>query len=159
MAELNQRPVIGLLGIPLGTVAEIDLIVVSGDATRRKADSSRYLLKVTHVNGQQLADERLMSFHVPGFAPVKLANDIFALYELKHGIEAKSLDSAQIKEMEKGYVGQSHRLAVYEVGSFHGIPSNMPVDVPVWQDTGFHFSSSLVVLAERDLAVRKSKTK
>ena len=39
-------------------------------------------------------------------------------------------------------------LVVYETGTYSGIP-DLPNDLPAWQDHGFGFSTSLVVLAER----------
>jgi hypothetical protein len=155
--ELNTRPVIGELGVPLGTVVEVDAVVVSGDEIRSKASSGTYLLKITHVGGNKLNKDRLMPFFVPGFVSVQLASNTFALRELKHGKKARSLGDDQIDEMEKGYVGKSIRLAVYEVGSFAGMPADLPEDVPVWQDFGFRFSTLLTVLAERDRPERSKK--
>lgn len=155
--ELNARPVIGELGIPLGTVAEVDAIVVSGDEIRSKASSGTYLLKITHVDGNKLNQDRLMRFSVAGFASVQLANNAFALYELKQGEKAKRLGDNQIEELERGYVGKSFRLIVYEVGSFSGMPAELPKDVPVWQDTGFRFATSLTVLTERGRPERLKK--
>lgn len=148
--ELNARPIIGELGVPLGTVAEVDAVVVSGDEIRSKASSGTYLLKITHVDGNKLNEHRLMPFFVQAFAPVQLASNTFELYELKHGKKARSLGHDQIEEMEKGYVGKSIRLAVYEAGSFAGMPAKLPKDVPVWQDKGFRFATSLTVLTERE---------
>lgn len=148
VAELNERPVIGRLGLPLGTVTEIQAQIISGAALRRKRDSSSYLLKVTHVAGDKLENAPILRFSVPTFR-VKLANSNFDLYELKHGKKARSLDSAQIEKLEKGYVGKTVRLVVYEVGGFYGMPENLPKDIPGWQDVGFGFSTSLVALAER----------
>ena len=148
--ELNTRPVIGKLGVPLGTVVEIQAVVVSGRELRRKADSSSYLLKITHVNGKRLHESRVMHFTVYSFVRVKLANDTFALHELKYGTKAKSLGHDFIQEMEQGYVGKSFRLAVYEEGAFRGIPSDMPEDALPWQDVSFGFRTSLNILADRN---------
>jgi hypothetical protein len=68
---------------------------------------------------------------------------------MKMGKEAGELDSGQIAELQKGYVGREVRLAVYETGGYSGIPGNLPRDVGVWQDHRFGFSTWLVVLAER----------
>jgi hypothetical protein len=40
-------------------------------------------------------------------------------------------------------------LDAYETGRFDGIPKNMPRDLMLWQDRGFAFRTSLVVVAER----------
>jgi len=150
--ELMQRPVIGELGLPLGTATEIQAGIVSGDSLNEKGFELLYLLNVTHVGGKKLDRPRMLEFSVPGFTGVKLANHTFGLYELKHGKKAGSLDSAQIKTLEQGYVGKTVRLVVYEVGDFSGVPHELPKDVPVWAGRTFHFSTSLVVLADRGKA-------
>lgn len=154
LEELSRRTVVGKLGHPLGTAVEIEAELVAGHSLRMKAYDSLYLLNVTHVDGKELAAPQLMRFSVPGFISVKLANHTFALYELKHGKKAASLDSTQIAELEKGYVGQKVRLVVYEAGGFSGIPDTLPDDVPVWADSRFRFSTALTVLAERELGER-----
>lgn len=148
-AELNQRTLQGQLGLPLGTATEIDAEIISGRSLRQKKYQSAYLLNVTHVAGKKLDKNITLEFYVPAFASVKIANHTFALYELKNGKRTGRLSSTQIDELEKGYVGKSVRLVVYESGGFTGIPNNLPEDVPVWQDTSFHFSTSINVLAER----------
>lgn len=140
---------VGKLGVPLGTVVEILAVIVAGRETRLKQYQGDYLLRVSDVDGQPLPQFQLMEFSVPGFVSVKLANDDFDLYELKTGTKASKLNSAQIEELQKGYVGKQVRLAVYETGGYSGMPENLPSDVPTWQDHGFGFSTSLVVLAER----------
>lgn len=138
---------------------EIEAEVVSGRSMRSKRNNSLYLLKVLNVDGKALKTSPLMQFSSPGFADAELANHTFALYELKHGSKAKSLNSTQIEELEKGYVGKKVRLFVYEVCSFHGIPGQLPEDVPVWGDIGLHFSTSLTVLSERDAESKSGRTK
>ncbi len=142
IAELRQRPVIGLLGVALGTVTEIDAVVIAGRDTRRKALRSSYLLKVTHVDGKKLNEPPTMTFNV-GSSSTELANNSFSLYKMKHGKKTGGLTSAQILDLEKGYVGKRVRLVAYEVGSFHGVPSKLPDDVPIWQDFKFGFSTNL----------------
>lgn len=154
LEELSRRTVVGKLGHKLGTAVEIDAEIVAGHSLRMKAYDSLCLLNVTHVDGQKLDAPQLMRFTVPGFVSVKLPNHTFALYELKHGKKATSLDSAQIAELEKGYVGKKVRLVVYEAGGFSGIPDSLPDDVPIWADSRFRFSTALTVLAERELGER-----
>ncbi|GMU81466.1 MAG: hypothetical protein AMXMBFR47_13370 [Planctomycetota bacterium] len=146
-SKLIDHPVIGELGIPLGTVAEIRARVVAGSGGKGIQDI--YLLRVTEVDGRSLAPAPVMEFRVPGFVRVNLASNNLDLYELKTGSEAGTLNSSQIDELRRDYVGKVTRLVVYEVGKFSGIPNNLPPDAPVWQDRGFGFSTSLVVLAER----------
>lgn len=159
LEELNQRTVIGKLGLPLGTAAEIDAEVISGCDLRLKGYESLYLLKVTHVNGKKLDAPPLLRFSVPGFAAVELADTTFSLYEMKNGTKAHSLTSSQIAAIEKGYVGKSLRLLVYETGGFWGVPRQLPDDVSVWADASFHFSTSLIVLAQRHKRSESGRTK
>lgn len=146
--SLNAIQVIGKLGVPLGKVATVRATVVDGDSLRTKADSGSYLLKITEVNGIKLDTQPIVDFALAPGSNVKLANGNFALYELKTGEEAKSLTSEQIEKLKKDYVGKSFLLQVYELGGFTGIPANMPKEVAVWQDTGFHFQTYLRVLRE-----------
>ena len=69
------------------------------------------------------------------------------------------MNSSQIAELEKGYDGKTVRLVVYEIGSFGGIPAKLPDDVPIWADSGYHFSTSLTVVAERDIQAKRGRTK
>ena len=147
--DLHRRPVIGQLGVPMGTVVEIEATVMAGHQTRLKALESAYLLCITHINGQPLSGPVVLEFGIPGFVSTALAADTFTLYEKKHGEAAHSLDSAQIAELEKDYVGRPVRLLVYEVGEYSGMPMNLPNDVPPWQDLGFGFSTRLIILADR----------
>jgi hypothetical protein len=148
--ELNRRNVVGGLGLPLGTVAEIEAEVIAGSSLRSKEFVSDYLLKVTQVNGTKLERPPILRFSVSGRASVKLANHTFSLYEMKHGKKASVLNSEQIAELERGYVGRKVRLVVYESGGFHGIPRNLPKGVRGGAGTAFQFSTSLAVLAERE---------
>lgn len=114
-----------------------------------KQYQSCYLLRVTEVNGRPLALSPLMEFSVPSFVSVKLATDNFDLYEMKLGAKTGQLDSAQIEQLQKGYVGKQVRLAVYETGGYSGIPDNLPDDLPTWHDHSFSFKTWIVVLVER----------
>ena len=145
---LNRLPVIVNRLVPLGTAIEIEAQIISGRKLRRKAYGSSYLLKVTHVGGKELDNCPLLTFSVPAFISVRLTNHTFGLHKLKTGKKAETLYSTQIEQLEKGYVGRTVRLLVYEDGQFIGIPRNLPKDFPVWADVGFGFSTSLIVLAE-----------
>jgi hypothetical protein len=146
-----KPPATGSLGVPFGTVVEIRATVIAGRELQSKALVSRYLLRVTEMNGRPLPTPQTMEFRVPGFVRVALASGNFDLYELKNGKPTGSLTGEQIAELEKGYVGKQVRLAAYETGGYTGVPDNLPEDVPTWQDYGFHFRSYLIVLAERPL--------
>ena len=150
LEDLRERSVVGELGVPLGTVVEVDAVVVSGRELRTKSSRGSYLLKITRVNQMSLSDSRVMSFTVPEFIDIELASDSFRLYELKMGEKTQRLADKEMQQLEQGYVGKSVRLAVYEEGAFCGIPDQLPEDVPVWQDVGFGFKTWLVVVADRD---------
>ncbi|HJZ92350.1 MAG TPA: hypothetical protein VKE40_15850 [Gemmataceae bacterium] len=149
-SELNERPVIGELGIPLGTCADIQAKVIAGRDLRLKQYASAYLLSVTHVGNKRLATPVNLRFvSAPGVS-VKLASDGFELHELKTGKKTGTLTDTKIRELEEGYVGKTIKLTVYEVGAFSGIPRKMPEGRIWWADTGFHFSTSLVVISEQE---------
>lgn len=149
LTELNRRGVTGSLGIPLGTVCEIEAEIISGDSLSQKGYSSVYLLNVAAVNGKHLERPRMFEFSIHPVADMKLPNDNWSLYEFKHGKKALSLNAEKIKELETGYIGSTVHLIVYEAGSFSGIPDNLPKDFPVWQGRRIHFSTSLTVLERK----------
>lgn len=149
LAGLSEHPVVGLLGLPLGTVTDIHASVIAGSELGRKAYEGSYLLRVTDVAGHPLRTPVNLEFNVPGFSNVKLPSNTFELYQMKTGTRADELDSKEIADLQRGYVGTTRHLLVYETGGYSGIPSNLPPDAPVWQDHAFMFSTSLVVLAER----------
>lgn len=159
LEELNRRHVVGTLGLPLGTPAKIVAEVVSGDSLQQKRFASRYLLKVTHVDGKELHTPPVMQFFGFGLASAGLADNHFSLYEMTHGTKSKSLDSSQIAELEQGYVGKKVRLLVYELGGFSGIPSALPKDALTWADVPFGFGTSLRVLSDRDAEQKAGRTK
>jgi hypothetical protein len=149
-SDLNTHPVVGTLGIALGHVVDIRATVISGASLRTKRDSASYLLRVHEVGGRVLNPSPTLSFVLAPGSDARLANGHWALHRMRRGTEARSLDDRAIAELERGYVGTSVRLTVYETGSFGGTPSDMPADVLSRQDTSFHFESHLVVLNQKD---------
>ena len=149
IADLNERQVIGQLGVPLGTVVEIKATVVAGDDLRRKQYQGAYLLRVTDVDGRLLESPPVMTFFVPGFSGVKLARNNFELHEIKTGAKVGSLNQEQVEKLQQGYVGKEMRLVVYEIGQFTGMPKELPNDVLSWQDVGFGFRTLLNILEVR----------
>lgn len=146
--SLNTISVIGKIGVPLGTVATVKATVVDGDSLQMKYYQGKYILKITEVNGVKLASEPVIEFSLARAVDVKLANNNFELYEMKTGEKAKSLSEKQRENLKKDYVGSTILLQVYELGYYSGIPSKMPKEVEIWQDTGFRFSTYLRVLRE-----------
>lgn len=146
--SLNQRDVIGELGLPLGDGTEIVATIVPGRETRRKADAGRYLLRVHSVSGKELPKPLLMNFEVSATSGAALANDGFDLYELKKGEKPGSIDSAELAELEKGYVGSKVKLTVCESGGFSGLPRKVETGSA---GSSFWFRTHLVVYRQLDL--------
>ncbi|MEX0718059.1 MAG: hypothetical protein WD066_15810 [Planctomycetaceae bacterium] len=148
--DLNRLTVTGELGVPLGTVVEVEAVVVAGAAFGAKGLPD-YMLRVEKVDGAALKTPPVMPFGpflgVGEAAPGGLASSHFQLYRLKTGREARSLDQEQIAELEKDYVGRRVNVLVYESGRFVGIPQNLPERL-IPAGPRFHFSTSLVVVAE-----------
>jgi hypothetical protein len=138
--------IVGQLGVPLGTVVEIDATIIAGSSLGRKGLDSEYLLKVSKVGSKSVAQPPICQFHPSPFEKVNLARDDFSLHELKTGRKTGKLSAAQIEALQRGYVGKTYRLIVYEEGVFSGVPANLPENYPVWADRGFGFRSYLMVL-------------
>ena len=139
--------IIGQLGVPLGTIIQVDVVVVAGRSLRRSKDlDGEYLLKVTKVASNSVSNPPTCEFQTHSWAEVKLAPDEFSLYELKNGKKAGSLSESQIAELERGYVGHAYHLLVYEEGIYSGVPNDLPNDYPIWQDRPFGFHPHLIVL-------------
>jgi len=155
--ELAQTPIeskklgkdfviIGELGVPLGTIVEINATIVAGRSVGPKDLYSEYLLKVNKVGNKSMSDPAVCEFRTHSWDDVKLAPNTFALYELKKGEKAKSLTDVQIAELERDYVGRAYHLLAYEQGMFTGVPKNLPKNSVSWQDRGFGFRSQLIVM-------------
>lgn len=148
LQDLHMRPIIGDLGVPLGTCADIEAVVVSGRDLSTKQDADSYLLRVTRVNGKALPEPALMRFDKSPFSDIKVAVDAFSLHEMKTGRKAARLTDQEIAELEKDYVGSTMHLIAYESGRFSGIPHNLPQDTPPWQDRIFGLSNKLDILEQ-----------
>jgi hypothetical protein len=146
-SDIEKAEVIGRLGMPLGRCFEIAATVIRSDINT-KASQGRFFLKVTRVEGRELDLPVVYDFYVHQFSTkqVKIAESDFALYELKNGKKAASLNAEQIAELEKGYVGTPVRLIVYETGGFRGRPNRIPGGGLPWADVGFGFATHLMVM-------------
>jgi hypothetical protein len=140
VSDLEEGTVIGKLGQPLGVVMRMEGTVVDGASLHDKVHSSSFLLRIDSVAGKPLDKPVVMDFE--GTA---LPNSDFALHEWKTGKKTGQLDSRQIAELKVGYVGSRVTLHGYETGRFGGIPKCLPPD-EMWQDRGFGFRTSLMVL-------------
>lgn len=133
----DKTQIIGKLGIPLGTVAEIEATVVGVAEFPQPLLllqlSVNYFLKVESVGGKKLA-ARPLSFFRSGDDEETgrrlLPSDLMDLHRAKTGKEASRLMMADAKALERDYLGTRYRLLVYESGSFDGYPRiGMPDDV------------------------------
>lgn len=149
-ADLDRHPIEGRLGIPLGQVADVQAVIVAGSTLGGKQLASSYLLSVQQVDGRALDGSSPFAFSLAPGSAARLATNAFELHKLRRGTAAHSIDDQVRATLEDGYVGASFRLLVFETGFFAGIPAKVPVDVPVWQDTAFHFQTELVLLKEQD---------
>jgi len=148
-SDLNGRyTVIGRLGVPLGTAVLIEGEIVSGADLNDKVHQSDYLLRVRKVGDQPLADPITMDFVCPPYAPAngEMPRDTFERYESVHHKKASRLYEDDIKALNEGYVGETFRILAYESGRFGGMPRDLPPDMPLWQDFGWHFHTCLEVL-------------
>jgi len=114
VADLNERGVVGRLGVPLGTVVQITATLIDGRELHDKEHQSDRLLKVTRVDGQDLREAQILEFRPHPTANVSL---------------------------EDVATGSSRRLLVYESGGFSGIPQKLPEEVSAWQDHSFSFGT------------------
>lgn len=149
--------IIGDLGLPLGTAADLTAWIVSAKqpgAVEKDDGEGRYLLMVTHVNRRPLPTPVKLEFRAHRFAKSTLANNSFELYELKKGRKTGSLGDAQRQEIEQGYLNRIVTVTAYEDGRFSGTPSNLRG--AMWQDKGYHFENYLIVLEVHERAVSKS---
>ena len=120
VTSFGSDNVIGLLGQPLGTVVRIQGISVDGNSTRRKADSTKTLLKISSVNGKNLDCPVLLPFE-------RAASD-----------------------MSPPVVGKTFDYYAHEWGSFDGvarIPKGIPVKSPMVAHDGFHFRHHITIHA------------
>jgi hypothetical protein len=132
--------------LPLGTVVEINAVIVAGRSIEAKEFMGAYLLKVTKVASNTVPKPPNCEFQTYSWDDVKIANNHFSLYELKKGKKTGHLSDSQIAELERGYVGHSYRLLAYEEGVYSGVPANLPEDYLIWQGHAFDFRTHLVVL-------------
>jgi hypothetical protein len=104
-SSFAERPAIGLLGLPLGTVTDIHATVVAKGEFGGKP-GRRYILRVSEISGHALTQPRDFKFEKFSFVDVALAKDEFELYELKTGEKTGTLRQKKAAELERGYIGK-----------------------------------------------------
>lgn len=166
--ENGTVSVVGALGLPLGTVSEVEAVVVEQVAPEKgAAPGTSYMLRVEQLAGRRLAHPPPLRFRVAALTRVVLARNEPELRELlaklvKSGaplaIRPGSVETAEDPRMSAieaealraSYVGSRHRLVVYETAGFVGTPDALPDDAALLHgDRAFGFETHLVVLAAR----------
>ena len=135
--------VIGKIGLPMGTVAKINAVIINGAETGCKGDCGSYLLKVLSVGGNTLTNSVLMSFMD---STGKIPNEAFGRAKQVFGKKVESLTDADIDKINRNFVGRSLWLLAYENGEFSGQPNALPADFPIPQDIGFSFQTQLTIV-------------
>lgn len=128
--ELNQRPVIGMLGQPLGTVATIEGDVVDGSTIRIKDLSGKPVLQVARVNGQPVESKPVLQFN---------------------WFRDRSTNVAP-------KIGNRFAYVAYEVGHFSGVPDESFKYVGTSASLGFRFRTELVLLRDENAARAPDRT-
>lgn len=140
-ASLNQRDVIGKIGVPLGHGATIEATVVSGSSLNRKGYDDLFLLQVDVVNGRKIDPALMMEFQVDHGANTTLVSTVD---ELRNRSSQKDsvLTQDEYANVVRSYVGSRVKLFAYESGEYRGLPSEFVFGRAT---RGFGFSTFLVV--------------
>lgn len=125
VSDLNDRPVIGRLGHPLGTIVQVGGVIADGSHTRMKADEGEILLRIQSVNGG--AVEREIVMHLHSFPA------------------SRSGEPPPAAGCKFAYIG-------YETGGFIGVPDDAFKYVPQVATQSHHFSTWFVALKAWDEA-------
>lgn len=165
LADINGGKValVGLLSLPVGTVAEIEAIVAREEGGIVPAPG--FFLEVVRVNGRELPTKIPMLFSVSEASNAKLATTPGGLKKLLQdlvtpgarqrvdGPEVTSdppMEKKEAEEYGKNYLGSRHKLIVYECATIAGTPAKIPADsenLRTFQP--FAVRTYLEVLAER----------
>ena len=141
--------IVGELGIPLGTVAEIEAVVVN-DSEKEEPMFGYFLLSVEKVNGTLLPKPKLLRFSAPFTEAM-----VFATHEdlrqrlLKSTATRGKVTETEVQTQVHKYVGTRLKLVAYERGRFDGAPRHFPDGVIPFQGTVFGYESELVILKKR----------
>ena len=120
IAELNERTVVGQLGVPIGDDFEVEATIVDGSLAAMKALQGQFLLRVDRVNGRQLPAPVNVEFRVVDARQAGIAGDTGGLYELKMGKPYRGLSDGIEARLKRGYVGARYRVTLSERGFFAG---------------------------------------
>ena len=123
ISEINDRQVVGYLGLPLTETTMLHATIVDGATLGEKRYTSSYLLSVTSVNGVPLASDHLFRFMVP--LPNEPDDDFglvsgrWGFSELPNRMNGNRFPEEKINELRASYAGTKLLLKAYEVGSFY----------------------------------------
>jgi len=131
--ELNQIPVIGRLGVPMGDVALVKAVLVTD---KQDAFDGDYLLEVTQVNGKPCEPPILFPFEIHLSQPTRTEEGGFFFF-----FESMS-------RPHQRFLGDELILQVYELGCFSGSPRGLPFGSWTWKGREYHFSSRLRIVYE-----------
>ena len=146
IAALNETPVTGRLGVPLGKAITIRGVVVAGSLLGEKYLDGCYLLRVTEVDGKRLANPEILTYTAaPGYSG--LPRNSLERFQRLHARKPSALSEVDEQAVGEGFVGTERQLLVYETGGFDGIP-RLPPQVREWTDRPFAFRTHLVILQD-----------
>ncbi len=141
--DLDRRPIIGRLGVPLGTLVCVDITVIRGDDLGTKADVGSYRVRVDRVQGKPVSPPLVMPF-IAMFTRPKIPSDSAELPALRGGRVGDEPDPEKDEAVEARFIGRSFHFRAYEVGRFDGAPTNLPA--VYWQEHGFAFVPLLLLV-------------
>ncbi len=145
VAELRQRPVIGELSVPLGTIVDLTAEVVSGNSLRWKYAEGRYLLRVIKVERHVLDHPVIMDFEHWSPDPCDLACDDAEFQDVVRRKLKEGATQADVNAFASHYVGRKYRLVGFESGGFSGVPDVKPGMIP-YSGYAYGFHNKLVVM-------------
>lgn len=118
LSELQQRGVVGRLGLPLGTICHLEAKVTANVSKAKVHSAEDYFLQFTTVDGRPLE---------PGV--------LFAQSEVTLPRDATPLK-----------IGDTARWVAYETGGYHGSPSGEFDYVQPYATQRFRFSTTVSVV-------------
>lgn len=118
--DINKNTkIIGSLGQELGKIITIEGVAVDDDIRRMKSDEGKTLLKISHVEGQKLENEKIIEYQI--FPWLSIVNP---------------LSGSNVK-----FIG-------FETGTLTGIPQEAFEHIPYVTAQEFHFDVYFQILKQ-----------
>jgi hypothetical protein len=157
----SSTPVIGVLGVPLGTVVEVEAEIVAEPEPHVPPEAHlwRFFLRIHKVNGEDAQDCTPISFSTYGLVgwsedPAPLSLMSFEMTRKRDRQTAEEREAIRVR-----FVGRKYRLFVYETGGFYGLPvESTPMHIEDGSGERFRFQPRLSVLFERGSHSDKGQT-